>query len=306
MDPPADDCVSLTPATGTELEVLRVLQQRLHPVSTDGGPQGKVAMLREAEASGIPAEDLGTFVATISDHPWSVTLRACTGLTDFVRVWPALSASGSSRNVTQVSLEEDTPEGAASGDALLVRRWRRDGGLTDLVEDRFVIGLLRGLLLHLETAHNVDRACVLGEADCRTWRLALASVVPSRATGRRWGATGDFSTAVLHVLAARGAAVGLAEVAADLTVSARTLQRRLAAEGSTFQDVRRRSRLATAARAVAGGTTLTQAAHAAGFADSAHLSRDFRRLVGLRPLDWSRLTNPDVARSFKPDGALPT
>lgn len=42
-------------------------------------------------------------------------------------------------------------------------------------------------------------------------------------------------------------------------------------------------RLVAAVEAVAGGATLTQAAHAAGFADSAHLSRTFRRMFGLAP-----------------------
>lgn len=44
-------------------------------------------------------------------------------------------------------------------------------------------------------------------------------------------------------------------------------------------------RLARAARAVSGGSALTEAAHAAGFADAAHLSRTFRRMFGLAPSD---------------------
>lgn len=42
-------------------------------------------------------------------------------------------------------------------------------------------------------------------------------------------------------------------------------------------------RLQRAIAEVAGGASLTVAAHAAGFADGAHLSRTFRRMVGLAP-----------------------
>lgn len=42
-------------------------------------------------------------------------------------------------------------------------------------------------------------------------------------------------------------------------------------------------RLTRAVERVAAGAPLTQAAHAAGFADSAHLSRTFRRMFGVAP-----------------------
>ena len=34
---------------------------------------------------------------------------------------------------------------------------------------------------------------------------------------------------------------------------------------------------------IAGGSPLTRAAHEAGFSDSAHLSRTFRRMFGVAP-----------------------
>lgn len=40
-------------------------------------------------------------------------------------------------------------------------------------------------------------------------------------------------------------------------------------------------RLQRAVELFAAGTPLTEAAHAAGFADSAHLSRTFRRMFGI-------------------------
>ncbi len=50
-------------------------------------------------------------------------------------------------------------------------------------------------------------------------------------------------------------------------------------------------RMALAMLAVRDGGTLTQAAHAAGFASSAHFSTAFRRMFGIAP---SRLTGGAV------------
>ena len=50
-------------------------------------------------------------------------------------------------------------------------------------------------------------------------------------------------------------------------------------------------RLYTALRGLAQHNTLTEAAHAAGFADSAHLSRTFRRMFGITPSAVSRAVN---------------
>ena len=47
-------------------------------------------------------------------------------------------------------------------------------------------------------------------------------------------------------------------------------------------------RLQDAVRELAAGAPATDAAHAAGFADSAHLSRTFRRMFGITPSDLAR------------------
>jgi AraC-like DNA-binding protein len=41
---------------------------------------------------------------------------------------------------------------------------------------------------------------------------------------------------------------------------------------------------------LAHGANLTQAAHGAGFADSAHLTRTFRRMFGIAPSSLARQT----------------
>jgi AraC-like DNA-binding protein len=42
-------------------------------------------------------------------------------------------------------------------------------------------------------------------------------------------------------------------------------------------------RLQRAATAIVGGNSLGEAAHAAGFADAAHMSRTFKRMLGVAP-----------------------
>ncbi|MBN2195339.1 MAG: helix-turn-helix transcriptional regulator [Polyangiaceae bacterium] len=51
-------------------------------------------------------------------------------------------------------------------------------------------------------------------------------------------------------------------------------------------------RLRRANKLVLGGASLTDAAHAAGFADSAHFSRSYRQVFGVSPS--TLLANPDV------------
>lgn len=58
--------------------------------------------------------------------------------------------------------------------------------------------------------------------------------------------------------------------------------------GTTLRAYVRWLRLKTAARCLAGGATITEAAHAAGFADSAHMNRVFRRALGVAPSSIAR------------------
>lgn len=58
-------------------------------------------------------------------------------------------------------------------------------------------------------------------------------------------------------------------------------------------------RLADALQRMVDAASLTEAAHAAGFADSAHLSRTFRRMLGLSPSTLFRHSQFVQAESFR-------
>lgn len=87
-----------------------------------------------------------------------------------------------------------------------------------------------------------------------------------------------------EALACLAQAQPVAKTAAELGVSTRSLQRLIRRE--TSQDPgfwRQLSRIRNAARLVASGAPLVEAAYGAGYADQAHMSRDFRRWFGLSP-----------------------
>lgn len=77
-------------------------------------------------------------------------------------------------------------------------------------------------------------------------------------------------------------------VARDLGLSARSLQRRLADEGTTFRDVLQRTRVALAREYVGEGRlSITEIAFLLGFADASGFARAFRRATGSAPTAWA-------------------
>ena len=85
----------------------------------------------------------------------------------------------------------------------------------------------------------------------------------------------------------------LADIARDVGLSRSELSRRFRMRYHlTPQLYRKQVRLAIATRDLRGGMPVTDAAHRAGFADAAHLSRTFKAQYGIAPARWQR----DIAR----------
>lgn len=61
--------------------------------------------------------------------------------------------------------------------------------------------------------------------------------------------------------------------------------------GLTFRAYARWFQLGRAARAIAVGKSLTEAAHSAGFSDLAHFTRTFVAMFGLAPTEVSRVVD---------------
>jgi AraC-like DNA-binding protein len=90
--------------------------------------------------------------------------------------------------------------------------------------------------------------------------------------------------AIGHLRSRIGAGVTLAEVAGAAALSPSRFRHLFVQEtGSTFRAYALWLRLNVAIEQAMAGRSWTEAAHAAGFADSAHLNRTFRKMLGVNP-----------------------
>jgi len=229
---------------------------------------------------------LGRELAKATGHPFIRALILAPSAAGLMRRWERLEHLAHSGNRVRV-LE-------VGEHGLCLARVRVAGGAPSEEEDRLVLSLLCGVL---EAAGAVDvEAWRDAEADIdgRTWRLtwrAWQSRAPLAAPLAAIGHDSDFVRAALTLLL-EDADLGLCVVARQLAVSPRSLQRRLAAAGTSLRALTRAARIARAGDALLrpgpADPSLTTVAQACGFADSAHLSREFRRLVGMPPSTFRR------------------
>jgi AraC-like DNA-binding protein len=95
--------------------------------------------------------------------------------------------------------------------------------------------------------------------------------------------------ALAHIHAKLDGRITLEDVAAVVHLSPERFRHLfVAATGTTFRAYVLWSRLNTAVAAGMGGQSWTQAEHSAGFADSAHLNRTFKRMFGIVPTTIAR------------------
>jgi AraC-like DNA-binding protein len=64
------------------------------------------------------------------------------------------------------------------------------------------------------------------------------------------------------------------------------------------------NRMGAAVRACGEGSSLTEAAHAAGFASSAHFSSAFRDMFGMMPSDLLKALRPVAGQGQAPGGGV--
>ncbi len=106
----------------------------------------------------------------------------------------------------------------------------------------------------------------------------------------RLGTAGAFRDRASHEVAANlhDGAPSAATIAARLSCSPRTLQRRLLAEGTTLRDLTEQVRRTRAESLLATQISLTEIAFLLGYAEMTNFSRAFRRWTGQSPSDWRR------------------
>lgn len=248
---------------------------------------------------------IGRGARSATSDPFVRVLLARRSPGSLCEAWSRLEAYGHTENRTRFF--EVTERRA---------RLRREAGEStypSFVENLLIVGILRALL-EATGANGVScRAALAGGEELWSedldpsqrpngldrrdmhWTLEWQSFTPVAASGR------PTLSSLVTELAPRdssGLVVQLVEWLADdigrtftveaasraLATSPRTLQRRLSCAGLTFASVVRRVRVASAVEHMTrSDAPLTAIAYACGFADSAHLSREVKRIVGTAP-----------------------
>jgi AraC family transcriptional regulator len=169
--------------------------------------------------------------------------------------------------MAQLFIEPETVEGR-----LLLERYVDD--ISPLPEvQRLAMAQLLG------DAHRTDAKTDEMIAAARAATLLLAGAAPPLAKG-----DGRVDKAIAYIRAHIHAAITLDQAATAAALSPGRFRHLFVAQtGTSFRAYVLWMRLNVAIQFVMAGQSWTEAAHAAGFADSAHLTRTFRRMFGINP-----------------------
>jgi AraC-like DNA-binding protein len=175
---------------------------------------------------------------------------------------------GRGGSVAQVFVEPET----APGRALTARFASED--ISALPAADLAMG---AELRSCRAGRRADDAALLGAARRFVAALAGSVAAPPPPNARVDAAVGFISRRL-------DTGIALADVAAHVHLSPSRLRHLFVQEtGSTYRGYVLWLRMNRAVAAMMGGHSWTEAAHEAGFADSAHLSRTFRRMFGVSP-----------------------
>jgi len=156
-----------------------------------------------------------------------------------------------------------------------LQRRARDQGVVALDAD--------GLKFEIEALASAYQARVSNEELMTLARTAIAKIAGSRPAPK---IPGDprVARAIELIRAQLGETVSLSEIATDVHLSPDRFRHLFLEEtGVGLRPYVLWLRLETALVAYVAGSSLTDAAHAGGFADSAHLSRTFKKMFGISP-----------------------
>lgn len=145
----------------------------------------------------------------------------------------------------------------------------------------------------------LPRPCLAGIealADAVAGRSRLAPLRSVTALAARLQLEGSAAAEVAHVFEREGS-MTVAEVASRLGCQRRTLERQLQRMGVSAETIRQACRLLQATVQLGDAGSLTRIAIHAGYADTPHMTRAFRRAAGLPPSVLRRLLHKDGQRA---------
>lgn len=279
---------------------LGLKRQGLTPPATDAPSAAHVALREKRTLARTLLEThgpavllrIGEAVRDAPEEPAMVALGLARDPADLISRWQRLERFVHSRHRTQV-LEQDATRLVLRHVAL------KPHPPPQPAEDLLVFGLLIALIDYVgaddvrarlagDTAWRLRQGSWTDVAfpnDVSCWELAWTPARQPAATPASPAAGADWATAARERIAAdpgRGWALG--DLADSFGVSARSLQRRLGEERTSFSRLLSEARLAAASTLL--GTSDRSAAeigYACGFSDQAHFTRAFKRHTALTP-----------------------
>ncbi|MEM6290571.1 MAG: helix-turn-helix transcriptional regulator [Myxococcota bacterium] len=227
------------------------------------------------------AFDVGRAIRGRADHPVLSTVTNAPTAASVLARWQSIEAFGHTKHRTRTL-------GIADG-TLEVEHVCVDGEPIAEAEHQFVWGLLAGLLERWGSP-RVEVSSPQRATTTLSW-APRAATLPSQ-----WVESAHVRDAVARILetdVARSWTV--AEVAARLGTSPRSLQRSLRSDGSTFSERLQRARLDVAMSLLrADRLSLTEIAFCSGFADQAHFSRVCRKRFDVPPTALKALLDAEA------------
>jgi len=138
---------------------------------------------------------------------------------------------------------------------------------------------------HAEGLRTLD----MGRADSSRLESAARGFVAGLAGSQRPAVIDARIERTIRGLRGRDQPMSLDEAAAGVALSPGRFRHLFVAQtGQSFRSYQLWSRLQRAIELLSSGASATEAAHGAGFADAPHLTRTFRRMMGIAPT-WMKL-----------------
>lgn len=183
------------------------------------------------------------------------------------------------RVMNELTLEMENASGANradKGDAQGIRLAAWDDGFTDALSRLLQLG-----------GNEADTA-ILGAARLRELYYAILKGEAGYFARRAFGAANAIARTIAHVSSNLDTAASIDDMAARAHMSRAVFHRKFK-QATTMSPIQfvKSMRLNTAAMKIAGGITVNEAAQGVGYVSPSQFSREFKRMYGQSPRQWS-------------------
>ncbi|WP_040493128.1 AraC family transcriptional regulator [Ilumatobacter nonamiensis] len=171
------------------------------------------------------------------------------------------------------------PKGGPIPPGITLARW----------DDAFTDALLRLVRL----GDNPVDLAVLGDARLREVYYALLKGEAGPAARRAFGVGNEIARVIEHVSSHLDEPITIDDMATHVGMSRAVFHRKFK-QATTMSPIQfvKAIRLNNAAMSIAGGTTVSEAAGDVGYASTSQFSREFKRMYGQSPKQWSHTNKP--------------